>query len=229
MDEQAFDNPRTLDNALATDVVDKLQEAVKTRGRAYLVVSGGSTPRGLFETLAGSDLAWDKVTIILADERWVPDDHNDCNERMVREHLITGKARHAELLSLIEGYPDRAANLATVKHALAEIGAFDVVILGMGLDGHTASLFPDAPELVEGLQTTEPALMTTPQLAPHRRVSLSRERLSNTRFGVIHIVGNDKASVLQQAIDSGDQLAYPILNFTRGEAPFTVYFSPQTV
>jgi 6-phosphogluconolactonase len=62
---------------------------------------------------------------LLADERWVPDDHADCNERMVREHLLTGKAQNAQLLSLTEGYPDTAANLAIVNSALANIGAFD--------------------------------------------------------------------------------------------------------
>lgn len=229
MSEQRFENPAALDSALAAAVITQLQAAIDARGHACLVLSGGSTPRGLFETLAESELAWHKVTVILADERWVPPDHQDCNERMVREHLLNGKAGDARLLSLIEGYPDAAANLATVKRRLAEIATFDVVILGMGLDGHTASLFPDAPELAEGLETTEPALMTSPQLAPHARISLSRKRLVDTRYGVIHIVGEEKHSVLKQAMASNDHLAYPILNFTTGDTSFDVFFSPQAI
>ncbi len=226
MSKQRFENRVALDRALAATVVTRLQAAIEARDQAFLILSGGSTPLGLFKVLAESELPWHKVTLILADERWVPPDHQDCNERMVREHLLKGKAGDARLLSLIEAYPDRAANLATVKRRLAEIATFDVVILGMGADGHTASLFPDAPELAEGLETTEPALMTSPQLAPHARISLSRKRLSDTRYGVIHIVGQEKCSVLEHAIASNDPLAYPILNFTAGDTSFDVYFAP---
>lgn len=226
MPERRFENPAALDAALAMEVAERLQAAIVARDQASLVVSGGSTPLGLFQALAGCELAWHKVTVLLADERWVPHDHIDCNERMVREHLLTGPAQLANLVSLIDGYPDAAANLATVRQQLAAMGSFDVVILGMGLDGHTASLFPDAPELREGLQTPEPALMTSPQRAPHERISLSLQRLQNTRHGVVHIVGEDKMSVLEQALGSDDRLAYPILNFVTGATPFTVYFAP---
>lgn len=226
MPERRFENPAALDAALARDVAERLRAAIATRDKASLVVSGGSTPKGLFQALARYELAWHKVTVLLADERWVPHDHVDCNERMVREHLLTGQARQARLLSLIDGYPDSAANLAAVRQRLAAMDSFDVVVLGMGLDGHTASLFPDAPQLREGLQTTEPVLMTSPQLAPHERISLSLRRLQDTRHGVVHIVGEDKMSVLEQALGSDDHLAYPILNFVTGAARFTVYFAP---
>ncbi len=226
MPEQTFVNPSELDAALAATVVSKLQSAIDTRGEAFFVISGGGTPKGLFARLAVSELAWEKVTVLLADERWVSRDHTDCNERMVREHLIVEQARDAQLLSLIDGYPDTAANLVKVKQQLADIGSFDVVILGMGLDGHTASLFPDAPELVVGLETAEPALMTSPKSARHARISLSRQRLNDTRFGIIHIVGEEKRVVLRDAVASEDRLAYPILNFLTNESPFTVFFAP---
>ena len=225
MHKHTFANPSELDTTLASDIVLRLAAALDARGKAYLVVSGGSTPKGLFACLAASDLAWNKVTVLLADERWVPADHADCNERMVREHLLTNKARDAQLLSLIAGYPDTAANLAVVNQQLADVGAFDVVILGMGLDGHTASLFPDAPELTEGLETTEPALMTSPQAAPHARISLSRKRILDTHYGVLHIVGEDKLAVLNDAVASDDPVAYPIVNFLNCSNPFAVFFA----
>jgi 6-phosphogluconolactonase len=224
--DRRFDNASTLDATLAAEIASRLKLALDARDRAYLVVSGGSTPKGLFAALATSELAWSKVTVLLADERWVPHDHADCNERMVREHLLVGKASKARLLSLIGGYPDTAANLAATNAKLADIGAFDVVILGMGLDGHTASLFPDAPELTEGLETAQPALMTSPQAAPHARISLSRKRILDTHYGVLHIVGEDKLTVLNDAIASDDHLAYPILNFVTGNDPFAVFFAP---
>jgi len=225
MHNHTFANASELDATLAADIVLRLASALDARGKAWLVVSGGSTPKGLFACLAASDLAWSKVTVLLADERWVADDHDDCNERMVREHLLTGKARDAQLLSLITGYPDTAANLAIVNQQLADIGAFDVVVLGMGLDGHTASLFPDAPELTEGLETSEPALMTSPQAAPHARISLSRKRILDTRYGVLHIVGEDKLAVMNDAIASDDPFAYPIVNFLACSNPFAVFFA----
>ena len=226
MHEETFTNTSELDAALAADIVLRLASALDARGKAYLVVSGGSTPKGLFGCLAASDLEWSKVTVLLADERWVPDDHTDCNERMVREHLLTGKAQNAQLLSLNEGYPDTAANLAIVNSALANIGAFDVVVLGMGLDGHTASLFPQAPELTEGLETDNPALMTSPQTAPHARISLSRKRILDTHYGVLHIVGEDKRAVLNDALASDDHLTYPVLNFLRGSDAFALFYAP---
>ena len=225
MHKHTFASPSELDTTLAADIVLRLASALDARGNAYLVVSGGSTPKGLFACLAASDLAWNKVTVLLADERWVPADHADCNERMVREHLLTNKAHDAQLLSLIAGYPDTAANLDVVNQQLADVGAFDVVILGMGLDGHTASLFPDAPELTEGLETTEPALMTSPQAAPHARISLSRKRILDTHYGVLHIVGEDKLAVLNDAVASDDPVAYPIVNFLNCSNPFAVFFA----
>jgi 6-phosphogluconolactonase len=226
MHEHTFTDTAELNTTLAADIATRLQSALDARGKAYLVVSGGSTPKALFAVLAATELAWDKVTVLLADERWVPDDHADCNERMVREHLLTGKAQNAQLLSLTEGYPDTAANLAIVNSALANIGAFDVVVLGMGLDGHTASLFPQAPELTEGLETDNPALMTSPQTAPHARISLSRKRILDTHYGVLHIVGEDKRAVLNDALASDDHLTYPVLNFLRGSDAFALFYAP---
>ena len=225
MREHKFENPAVLDDSLASAVVARLEGGIAARGHAFLVVSGGSTPRGLFTRLAQSKLAWDKVTVLLADERWVPPDHEDCNERMVREHLLVGNASEAQLLSLVSDYPDVATNLARVKELLASVGTFDVVILGMGLDGHTASLFPDAPELAEGLATSEDALMTYPGAAPHARITLSYHRLRDTGFGVLHIVGQAKRLVLDDALGQCDSMIHPVLGFVSGENPFEVYYA----
>lgn len=226
MPEHRFDTPQDLDAALAAAVTSRLEAAITARGHAYLVVSGGSTPRGFFTRLAKASLTWENVTILLADERWVPATHEDSNERMVRKHLLENRAHSAAFLSLVGGYPDEPANLSTVKQQLATMGTFDVVILGMGLDGHTASLFPDAPELAEALATSQDAIMTHPQNAPHSRVTLSRSRLGNTRFGVVHIVGQDKLSVLAEAQQINDCMAHPVVSFFEGDNPFEVYYAP---
>ena len=223
MSERIFNSSESLDSALASEIARHLDAAVTLRGGATLVVSGGSTPRGLFAQLAGVDIDWDRVTVMLTDDRWVPPDHADCNEKMVRELLLVDRAADARLLSLVANHPDEQANLERVKAALSEIGTFDVVALGMGLDAHTASLFPCAAEIRESMNTDEDALMVTPRTAPHRRITLSRQRIANTRYGVIHIVGDEKLSVLEQAVAANQPEQYPVASFVGGG--FTVYWA----
>ena len=164
-------------------------------------------------------------TNLLADERWVPVDHEDSNERLVREALLIGKAKPAQFFSLLPTPDDEMTNIAGVSTLLGSLPRFDVVLLGMGEDAHTASLFPCAVALSEGLTTQQGALMTRPHNAPHRRVSLSKQRLQATEHGVIHIVGDKKKAVLELAKKSGDEMRYPISAFL-GPAGFVCWWAP---
>lgn len=227
MSEHNFASTRELDAALAQRVATQLSAAISERDQATLVLSGGSTPKGLFAHLSKTPLAWNKVTVLLADERWVAATHADSNERLVREVLLTDCAASARFLSLVGHYPNAEINLVAVNSALATLDQFDVVILGMGADGHTASLFPCAAELEAGLTTDADALMVTPTTAPHQRISLSKQRLRNTALGLLHIVGDDKREVLAAAINDGDKRAYPILNFVAEAPAFEVWWAPK--
>ena len=220
-----FDDRETLDQALAEHVTSKLAQGISARGVAHLVVSGGSTPAALFLLLADADLAWQHVVVMLADDRWVPADHEDSNERLVRETLLTGRAKQAEFLSLLPTPDDEVANLAGLSTLLRSVPRFDVVLLGMGEDAHTASLFPCASALKEGLTTDAGALVTRPRTAPHQRVSLSKRRLEMTDCGVIHIVGQNKKSVIEAAIKSGDEMRHPISAFW-GPSGFDCWWAP---
>ena len=220
-----FDDRKTLDQALAEHVTSKLAQGISARGVAHLVVSGGSTPAALFSLLADADLAWQHVVVMLADDRWVPADHEDSNERLVRETLLTGRAKQAQFLSLLPTPDDEVANLAGLSTLLRSVSRFDVVLLGMGEDAHTASLFPCASALKEGLTTDAGALVTRPRTAPHQRVSMSRRRLEMTDCGVIHIVGQNKKSVLEAAIKSGDEMRHPISAFW-GPSGFDCWWAP---
>lgn len=226
MSEQHFETPALLDRALADSISEQLQTAIAARGEATLVVSGGSTPKGLFAELTNRALDWSKVTILLADERWVAMEHNDRNEAMLRERLLSGHASAATLLSLAALYPDVEGNLAQLRAQLDALPSFDVVVLGMGGDSHTASLFPCSAEIQEGLSTHEAALMTNPTTAPHARVSLSRQRLANTRCGIVHIVGADKLAVIEKARGAQASTA-PIAAFLTPETDFTVWYAPK--
>jgi len=220
-----FDDRETLDQALAEHVTSKLAQGISARGVAHLVVSGGSTPAALFSLLADADLAWQHVVVMLADDRWVPADHDDSNERLVRETLLTGRAKQAQFLSLLPTPDDEVVNLAGLSTLLRSVPRFDVVLLGMGEDAHTASLFPCASALKEGLTTDAGALITRPRTAPHQRVSMSRRRLEMTDCGVIHIVGQNKKSVLEAAIKSGDEMRHPISAFW-GPSGFDCWWAP---
>ena len=224
-DWHAFADRETLDEALAVHVASRLQNGIDERGTAYLVVSGGSTPKQLFSILAGADVEWGRVVVLLADERWVPVDHEDSNERLVRETLLTGKAKSAQFLSLLPTPDDEITNIAGLSTLLRSLPRFDVVILGMGEDAHTASLFPCATALREGLTTEQGALITHPRHAPHQRVSMSKHRLQATEHGVIYIVGDNKKAVLELAKKSKDEMRYPISAFL-GPAGFDCWWAP---
>jgi len=226
MPEHHFDSACALDKALSDTVVSKLAQTLDSRAHASLVVSGGSTPKGLFALLSEATLDWARVTVVLADERWVEADHDDANRRMVRESLLRGTASEATFISLADAYPDTHAALHDVERALADIDQFDVVILGMGLDGHTASLFPCSLELQEGLTTAAAALVTQPTTAPHKRISLSRKRLLATHYGALHIVGNEKKKVLVDAQKLGLQTIKPAAGFIEPDGPFELWFAP---
>ena len=224
-DWHAFADRATLDQALAANVASRLQEGIAAREAAHLVVSGGSTPIQLFSILADADIEWGRVVVLLADERWVPVDHEDSNERLVRETLLTGKATSAQFLSLLPTPDDEITNIADLSTLLGSLPSFDVVILGMGEDAHTASLFPCATALREGLTTEQGALITRPRNAPHQRVSMSKHRLQATEHGVIHIVGDHKKAVLELAKKSKDEMRYPISAFL-GPAGFDCWWAP---
>lgn len=228
MSEFLYPSPAELDIALATAVARALSAAVTNKGAATLVVSGGSTPKGLFSQLAALPLEWSKITVLLADERWVPTDHPDSNEKMVRALLLGDKAVSANFISLVADFPNETLNLQRVSNTLLGIDEFDVVILGMGGDGHTASLFPCCKEIAEGLSTTDPALMTHPETAPHARVTLSRNRLLQATMGLVHIVGGDKFEVLQRAQSADSLHQAPISAFIPPRGSFDVWYAPKS-
>ena len=213
MPDLLFERAEELNEAFAEEIVSHLKEAITERGKASLVVSGGSTPAPLFELLAQTEIDWATVTILLADERWVASDHPDSNEGLLQRTLLQGHASQARVISLISAFPDEDRTLREVNAALEEIDCFDVVILGMGNDGHTASLFPCSAELKEGLTTAGAALMVQPTTAPHQRISLSAQRLKKTKLGFVHTVGADKAATFEAAVTKDDVYATPVLTF----------------
>ncbi|TAE34907.1 MAG: 6-phosphogluconolactonase [Alphaproteobacteria bacterium] len=215
MTVHTHDSATSCAEALAQDVVFMLREAVLVRGRASLVVSGGSTPVPFFHALNHADLPWDYITVLVADERWVMLDDAQSNEGLVRHHITNAK----HIFSLAPTHADE-----TVEEGAYRIDAsmhlnfpdaFDVVILGMGEDGHTASLFPRHPALVPSLAHDAPhcmAINDSPK-PPAQRVTLSASRLAKTRHLLLHLVGQSKYEVLLHALNDEDIGAMPIRYF----------------
>ncbi len=206
-----YSDTTALNQDFALQLTSILTEAIASRGQAYLVVSGGRTPTALFNTLSQADLAWDKVTVLLADERFVPADSADSNERLVKANLLKGHAAAAHFISLYAAAATAELAIANILPRLESLPTFDAVILGMGEDGHTASLFPCSSELSAGLAADAPAVLAVnPTTAPHQRVSLSLPRLLNSRQLFLHLVGPGKLEVLNKAQAATDVSSMPI-------------------
>lgn len=215
-----FTDSSALNEDFANRLTAILSAAIAERGAAYLVVSGGRTPQALFSKLSQTDLDWSKVTITLADDRFLPDSEADSNERLVKATLLQHQAAVATFISLYA--PTATAELA-VPELLQRVNmlpTFDAVILGMGEDGHTASLFPCSKEISQGLAADAPDLLAVnPTTAPYQRISFSKQRLLNSRALFLHLVGASKLTVLEQAQASQDELAMPIRAFIHHTAP----------
>lgn len=222
---ESFDSPDQLCDALAVRIGELIRAAVAERGLAALALSGGRTPIPLFERLRDSDLPWAETLITLADDRWVPIDSPDSNEGLVRQQLLQANAAAARFISLWQ--PDasaRDAEKACADRLAALPAQLDLVVLGMGNDGHTASLFPCSEDLGRALETEQPCCAVTPTSAPHDRMTLSANRLLASRERILHLKGSDKLETLQSALAGDDVTEMPIRLFL--QQPLTIYWSP---
>ena len=219
-----------LDNRLAIKIVNILEQAIKDKGSASLAVSGGSTPKGLFKQLSSMDLAWNKVTITLADERWVSLDSDASNTRLVHENLLQDKAAAAKFFHLKQGDKLTGETLADLNLAAKNtILPLDILILGMGEDGHTASLFPCSEQIKEGLdpENENSLLSVEPTTAPHQRISFSFASLALSKNIILHLCGESKKQVVEKAIDGKDSFEMPIRAFLHHPSLNTqIYWAP---
>lgn len=217
----------SLADLLAVNVADCLRKKIRSAGQASLVVSGGSTPAPVFKRLSGMDVGWQAVSVTLADERWVPVEHKDSNEQLLRRTLLVDKASDARFIPLYRAGQQAGPAAQVSGVAVAEMPQpFTVVILGMGSDGHTASLFPDAPaeELQSAMDLKNQAFtaILNPPSVPQRRITLTRSALLQADNRFLHITGAQKKQVLGKALaescgqDSNDS---PPGSYTHGMKP----------
>jgi 6-phosphogluconolactonase len=210
-----FENPEELARHFAADVAAVLRKELPDKERAVLAVSGGTTPQLFFEALSREKLDWARVLVTLVDERQVDDTSPRSNARLVKANLIQNAAAKAQFVPLYQNPP------------AASLPSFDVAVLGMGNDGHTASFFPGGDTLAEVLSPDSPPLvdLTAPG-SGEPRVTFSLQRLLNAGKLCLHIQGQDKMETLEKALGPGDVMAMPIRAVLRSDKPLDLYWCP---
>lgn len=185
---------------LANILAGELTAALEHKVRVLFVVPGGTTPGPVFDNLCDADLDWERVDVLLSDERWLPEVHIRSNTRLVRERLLTGRAAKARYLPLYVKADAPETVLAELESNIAPELPVDVCLLGMGTDMHVASLFPGADNLATALDRNAPVLvpMRAPDV-PEPRLTLSARVLADALALHIAITGHAKKGALERA------------------------------
>jgi 6-phosphogluconolactonase len=225
-----FADSEALARALSGQLADDLQAAIAARGQASLVVSGGKSPTRLFELLRIANLDWSRVCVALVDERWVDPTDPSSNEKLVRDVLLKDAAAAARFIGLKNGAPTPDLGAVSAWETFARVPRpFDAVVLGMGDDGHTASLFANSPNLSSALNPAAVAGcvgMWSP-VAPHPRLSLNLSALLDSRRIVLQIIGAQKWRTYAAASAEGPVQEMPIRAVLRQRrTPVEVMWSP---
>ena len=186
---------------LANVIAGQLADFLRREGRASLSVPGGTTPGPIFDTLSGVDLDWSNVAVFLNDERWVSEDSPRSNTRLLRERLLRGKAAAAQLIPLYADAPTPEEKLDDLAQGLRPHLPISVLLLGMGADMHTASLFPGADRLAEALAPDAPLLLPMrAEAAGEPRITLTAPVLKGAMNIHILITGPEKREALERAL-----------------------------
>ncbi len=218
--------------AVAKRALNAIDGALKVRGMAIAAIAGGRTTPPVLRHLASERRDWSKLTILPTDERWVAAENADCNLRQLQESFTGVKG--VRWIALAPPRPRGKANATFANTALETADeAFDLCLLGMGADGHFASLFPGAENLQEALDPATPDAAIAivpdpmPSAGPHPRISLTLARLLHSRQIILAITGTDKRAMLERALDENDPLNLPVAALLRAPGrTIEIHWSP---
>lgn len=227
--EHKFENSESLAVALSAAVAENLRDGIAARGCALLAVSGGTTPEMFMTELSSQRLAWSRVTVTLADERWVSPTNPRSNELLVRDKLLRNEAAAAKFVALYTGAPDPESGCAAANASIAALPLpFDAMILGLGTDGHCASLFPDGDRFEQALDPAGANLVLPMRAASagEPRITLTLPAIVTTRHLYLHIEGADKRDVFDRIERSEGVFARSPLRSitTHASVPLNVYW-----
>ncbi|MFC1627479.1 6-phosphogluconolactonase [Gemmatimonadota bacterium] len=221
---EIFPDPESMSRAAALFISERLRQAVDIRGRASLALSGGSTPRRIYQflvSLSAPVLPWEQIHLFWGDERWVPADDPESNYALARETILNTATLPPENIhpvptnaaTIEEGaarYEEEVRTFFASSGGSGDSPTFDLIHLGVGEDGHTASLFPDDPALLETDRWVVP--VTSPSWRPPReRVTFTLPLINNARTVLFTASGNAKRKVVKSIVlDQGDgEMSYP--------------------
>lgn len=228
-----FPSREAMAEVLAREMAGRLAHAIDRRGAAAMALSGGSTPAGLYKALSKCDLDWPRVTAALVDERWVPPGAEGSNETFIRAALRQNKAADMRLIGMWSDAPSPAAGLADAQARYADLPApFDVAVLGMGPDGHTASWFPHAQGLAQALDEAGPRLAAVKAAKSDvtgdhlDRMTLTLGAVSEADFICLLMTGDEKRSVFERALEAGPVEDMPVRAIFRARPDLLACWAP---
>ncbi|WP_041523092.1 6-phosphogluconolactonase [Gilvimarinus agarilyticus] len=231
--ERFFETREAMIDAVFEHAIGALQEAVADGDRASFLVSGGSSPAPIYKRLSEADLAWDKIKVALVDERWVDFDHDKSNEAFIVKTLLQNNAANAKLIGMKNTAGSASEGLEQCEAAYQTLPSpFDVTVLGMGPDGHTASLFPHAEGLEESLSTNALCSAITAKQSEvtgdcTERMTLSLAGIVNSKHVLLLISGDEKLATYREALAGGDVADMPVRAILeQNTVPVTVYWAP---
>jgi 6-phosphogluconolactonase len=207
----SFETKQDLELRLSQDIAQYLSQAIQEKGIATLLLSGGSTPGGVYRLLSDTDLDWSKVTVGLVDERYVGPDSEFSNHLLLKNSLLQNKAKNAFFIPMVSDLTDYVKNEQEIEAAYRIFTEPDVVLLGMGPDGHTASIFPNDPVSFKALdlQSTRLIFNTNAPAHPTQRITCSAALLSRAQHLLLMLTGEQKLTIFSNA----RQLNLPIAAF----------------
>lgn len=221
---------------LAQQIGEQMANAIAQKGQVIIALSGGSTPKPLFIEMSKLDLDWSKVVITLVDERWVPISHSLSNAAFMHQYLLTHLPEQVRFVplysdseSIADGIPNVLYNFASAcGEDIYHLPEFDIVVLGMGEDGHTASFFPDADNISALIdpEASAPLLTCTSPSTQVARVTWSVPRLLSAPQLYLHITGASKKAVFEQALKPGEIAELPIRSMLKqDQRSLQVYYA----
>ncbi|MDH5433791.1 MAG: 6-phosphogluconolactonase [Gammaproteobacteria bacterium] len=233
MKKYIFDNREPLYQAVSDRISDELISFLKGNAEASLIVPGGSTPKPVFNLLSQKELNWEKIQIIPSDERWISSDHEASNFKLIEQSLQIDQAEKARILSLKNSAETPFDGQAEIENEIKRNAKPTVVtLIGMGEDGHFASLFPESPQLKDGLNSkilncvAIDAGKSEVAGEYRHRMSLTLNRLLKTNLVIVLITGEKKMAVVDNAIQQNDPEKLPIAAvLNQSSVPVEIYWA----
>ena len=214
--ENIFTDKAELELKLAIEISQILKQEIKNKGEATLLVSGGSTPKKLYEILSNKEIDWNKVSIGLIDERFVATETDESNELLIKNTLLKNKAVDAKFIGLVFNLNDYKENLnIAISKNKAIYKSITCSILGMGLDGHTASLFPNSEEIYtdDTIFWDKIIINTKATSEPSKRISYTKSKILSSKHLFLYFNGKEKLDVFNSAKESNNSSLKPISAF----------------